>query len=298
LNKHGSDVRQPKELAVTPGSGRTTETDPGSRKPFLKLNKEISMTNTQDVQGPVANPDVIGNEVITTTINQVKDVWRRGAKDRLKLGELFSQLRSQVEAYRKDAKTGLTYNQAVAKTGVPRGTAERYREMYETVKSSGIQADVFLALADKGCNLAANRTTMTAGILADLPSLKTLDITDDAAVKKLAEDINRDYPVISSGKEPTTAVEDLEALLRNLETMPTNPATTKMIADTKSEIIKAQQASLLTLAIALAPFMGKDKTWAEGYVERVGDNSTRLRQRYAEAVKFAKSATFLLTDNT
>ena len=254
------------------------------------------MTKTHDVQEPVANPDVIGNEAITTTINQVKDVWRRGAKDRLKLGELFSQLRNQVEAYRKDEDTGLTYNQAVARTPVPRGTAERYREMYETVKSSGIQADLFLALAERGCNLAANRATTTAGILAAVPSLNSLDITDGAAVKKMAKDINRDYPVITSGKEPT-AVEDLEVLLGNLQAMPKSSATAKMIADTQSEIIAAQQSSLLTLAIVLAPFIGKDKTWAENYVERVGDNSTLLRQRYLEAVKFAKSATFLLTDN-
>src|SRR5690348_7815879 len=101
------------------------------------------MTKTHDVQGPVADPSVIGNEAITATIGQLKDAWNRGAKDRYKLGELFSQLRSQVEAYRKNKKTGLTYNQAVSKTGVPRGTAERYREMYETVESSGIKADIF-----------------------------------------------------------------------------------------------------------------------------------------------------------
>lgn len=254
------------------------------------------MTNTHEVEGALANPDV-NDEAIATTIKQVKEVWRRGAKDRLKLGELFSQLRHQVEAYRRDDKTGLTYNQAVAKTGVPRGTAERYREMYETVSSSGIHADVFLALAERGCNLAADRTITVAGILAAIPSLNSLDITDETAVKAMVKDIDKNYPVVLSEKQPTTDVGHLEALLANLEAMPTNPATTKMIADTKSEIIKAQQSSLLTLATALAPFIGKDKKWAEGYVDRVGDNSTLLKQRYVEAVKFAQSAAFLLADN-
>ena len=170
--------------------------------------------------------------------------------------------------------------------------------MYEIVKSSGIEADVFLALAEHSCNLAADRATTAAGILAALPALNALDITDEAAVKKMAKEINQAYPVIAEGKQPATAVEELEALLGNLEGMPKNPATTKMIAETRSEIIKTQQSSLLTLALALAPFIGKDKKWAEEYVERVGDNSTLLRQRYAEAAKFAKSATFFLDDNS
>src|SRR5512133_2524744 len=114
------------------------------------------MAHKNAVQEPIAKSDLIGNEAITTTIKQVREVWGRGAEDRLKLGELFSQLRSQVEAYKKDSQ-GLTYNQALAKTGVPRGTAERYRLMYETVKSSGVLAEVFLALAEHGCNLAADR---------------------------------------------------------------------------------------------------------------------------------------------
>lgn len=255
------------------------------------------MTNTHDVQGPVANPSVIGNEAITTTISQVKDAWNRGAKDRLKLGELFSQLRSQVEAYRKNKKTGLTYNQAVGKTGVPRGTAERYREMYETVKSSGIQADVFLALAEHRCNLAAERSVTAAGILSDLPGLNSLDITDEDAVKKMAEKINQDYSLKLSEKEPQSPIEDLEALLANLEGMPDTPATTKMIAETRAEIIKVQQSSLLTLATALAPFIGKGEDWAGQYVESVAKNSTLLKQRYVEAVKFAKSAAFLSDNN-
>src|SRR5579863_2399137 len=239
------------------------------------------MTKMNDLQEPVANPIVIGNEAITTTINQVKDVWRRGAKDRLKLGELFSQLRNQVEAYRKDKKTGLTYNQAVAKTGVPRGTAERYRQMCEAVKSSGIQADVFLALAEHGCNLAADRAVTAAGILSDLPNVNSLDITHEEKVKEMAEEINKKYPVNDGEKKPATQIEDLEALLVNLEGMAKTPATTKMIDDTRSAIIKAQESSLLTLAIVLAPFIGKDEQWAKTYVGKVAHNSTILKQRYA-----------------
>ena len=251
------------------------------------------MSNKQTLQGPVANPNVIGDEAITTTIGQLKDVWNRGAKDRLKLGELFSQLRREVEAYRKNERTGLTYNQAVAKTGVPRGTAERYREMYDVFKGSGIKADSFLALADHRCNLAAERTVTASGILSDLPGLNSLYITDEDAVKKMAEKINRDYPLKPSGDQPTSPIEELEALLGNLEGMPKTPATEKMIAETRSEIIKVQQSSLLILATALAPFIGKDKQWAEQYVDDVAKNSSLLKQRYAEAVTFAKSAAFL-----
>lgn len=66
---------------------------------------------------------------------------------------------------------------------------------------------------------------------------------------------------------------------------------------TRSEIIKAQQSSLLNLATALAPFIGKDRQWAEQFVESVAKNGTLLKQRYAEAVKFAKSASFLSDNN-
>jgi len=251
------------------------------------------MTKTHDVQGPIVDSSVIGDEAITTTISQVKDAWSRGAKDRLKLGELFSQLRSQVEAYRTNEKTGLTYNQAVSKTGVPRGTAERYREMYETVESSGIKADIFLALAEHRCNLAAERSVTASGILRDLRGLNSLDITDEDAVKKMAAKINQEYPLNPSDKRPASPVEELETLLGNLEGMPKTLATEKMIAETRSEIGKVQQSSLLILATALAPFIGKERQWAEQYVDNVAKNSALLKQRYAEAVKFAKSAAFL-----
>lgn len=253
------------------------------------------MTNKNVVQERAAESDLIGNEAITLTITQVREAWGRGAEDRLKLGELFSQLRKQVQAYRKNSQ-GLTYNQAVAKTGVPRGTAERYRLMHETFTSYGIRADVFLALAEYGCNLAADRATTPAGIVSNLPVLGSLDITDENAVEKLAKQINKDYPVKTEEKEPVTPIDELDSLLANLEKMPKNAATAKMIAETQSAITETQKVSLLTLAIALAPFIGKDKQWAEEYVDEVAHNSTLLKQRYREAVKFAKSATFLETE--
>jgi len=163
--------------------------------------------------------DSSGNETTTgfptqkDLIEQGKALWHNGASDRLKLGEIFSNLRANQDAYKK-GKDGLSYSQAVAKTGTPWSTAERYREMYEVARDNGIPADVFLALADNGCNLAKDRETTVAGILSDIPDLPKLDVTNEKAVDAVAQRIRQDYPLSAKGekeKESTTPVEMLTA---------------------------------------------------------------------------------------
>jgi hypothetical protein len=171
--------------------------------------------------------------------------------------------------------------------------------MYEVV-SEGVPAPVFLALReDYSCDLAAERSTTVAGILMNIPKLKDLDVTDVKAVEAVAQAIKENYPLKKDEEEPAiaeTPIEQLQAEIRNLEKMPESDFITEMIGRAKQRITEQRKAALLKLATALAPFLGKDDTWAEEYVSRVSVTPNLLEQYYNEAVKFATSAAAVFTD--
>src|ERR1700694_3463772 len=129
--------------------------------------------------------DIIGDATITNIVHDTRLLWQSGLDNRLKLGENFSQLYHAVERYKKSTKTGLTYAGAVAKTTVPRGTAERFREMWDTKEEYSIPADTFLMLCEEGTNLAAIKAKLGAAfkgaISTLLPKIQSLDTTDAKA---------------------------------------------------------------------------------------------------------------------
>jgi len=84
----------------------------------------------------------------------------QGQDARLKLGEGYHLLKGECEPYEKSPDTGLTYNKSVAKTGLPRPTAERYRLMFETKQEYGVPGDTFLMLSAEGLNLADLKASM------------------------------------------------------------------------------------------------------------------------------------------
>jgi hypothetical protein len=130
------------------------------------------------------------NTAIDTLISAIKNLWGAAQSNYMKLGEHFSQLRSETEAYKKNEKTGISYAKAVQQTGVPRSTAEFYRSLYETCADNGIPTAVFLALQDSGVNLANKRFESAR----QMKELQTLKVTDSDAVEELAERIKKDCP--------------------------------------------------------------------------------------------------------
>jgi len=95
---------------------------------------------------------LIGNTEITEKVISIRSRRLSTVKDRLELGKLFSELRAAVDKYTRTSKdkNKVSYAEAVRLTGVPRGTAELYRQMYEVCKGNDIPADVFVILADAG----------------------------------------------------------------------------------------------------------------------------------------------------
>jgi hypothetical protein len=257
-------------------------------------NKEAPVT--------AEKPALTGLEQINETIATIRGLWSKGREARLELGRLFSELRAQTLPYERGSTDGKSYTQAVAETGVQRGTAEGYRKMYEVLQAAKIPADTYLILADQGCDLAAEREATLAGIVHDVPELLTIDATNEEAVKKMAKKIKDGYPVERKQKSAPTPLETLTEVLASIEEMPKSAQTDKMRADTQKAIVRMKVETLLSLATALAPFVGRDAAWAEAWVKEADDNSALLEQRYNDGVTFAKSAAFLtepdMPDNT
>jgi len=231
---------------------------------------------------------------IENLIETIQKERRKGADAAFEQGKRFADLRELTASYEKDTKSGLSYHKSVLRTGYAWATAERLRNMYDTVTAAKIPADIYTVLADYGCDLAAKRTTTPAGIVHDLgDALSKLDLTSEQAIRVMVTKINGDYPLERKGKSLSTSLDTLAEVLTSIEQMPKSGQTEKMKKETQEAIVKTKKEMLLSLASVLAPFIGKDEKWAEGYVEAVADNPVLLDQRYQDAVKFAKSATFL-----
>jgi hypothetical protein len=209
----------------------------------------------------IAQPQNSG--VVNDIIESIRSTWKKGEEDRLKLGEQFSELRKETANYKK-GKSGLSYNQAVEKTGVPHSTAEKYRGMYESCRDHKIPANNFLQLCESGLNLAAVAVTKdgptVAGILHAHPELMQQDSVIDFTkikekyVKQQPEAGN--LPEIIAGLEST--ISELEGLKKD--------SLKKTIDEKKHELYAKQESALKALVTALAPFIGWDNAQVENFI--------------------------------
>ena len=128
-----------------PKTTATTTPEPNKVLGDDQIKSIIEDANSRKITGPKAIEDLI---------NVCRSLRIQGQDARLKLGEGYHLLKGECEPYEKSPDTGLTYNKSVAKTGLPRPTAERYRLMFETKQEYGVPGDTFLMLSAEGLNLA------------------------------------------------------------------------------------------------------------------------------------------------
>lgn len=250
---------------------------------------------------------VIGNVEITKLVTTARTQWASGTKARLELGETFSKLRAAVDKYSRTNKDGdnLSYNEAVRLTGVPRGTAERYRQMFNVCDVNEIPADAFVIIAEAGFNLATDvhEDSTVAAILATHPqvaSVEELLALSDEETKKLVAALHKDF-----GKDEQQT-ESLSSLQAEIAKMQQSKSESKDVAFKKylDEQINKQTTTvrnkmlwaIRNIAIALAPFLDKDADWVETYTSQFkqdGKVTVLVEQVYKEATKFAQSASFL-----
>lgn len=139
-----------------------------------------------------------------TLIGEIRSLWSTTQTSYMKMGEHFSHLRAETERYQASDRTGISYAEAVRRTGVPRSTAEFYRRLYETCADFNISTAIFLALQDSGVNLAGERyqdheTRELRKV--NVQELRKLDVSDHASVKALADKLKADNPIEKTPKE-------------------------------------------------------------------------------------------------
>ena len=248
-----------------------------------------------------------GNKEIDPLVASIRPLWQDGQSNRLTLGELFSKLRKETQPFEKDSANGLTYTSAVRLTGVPRSTAEKYRQMWEVSNEHKIPAQVFLLLCEAGFNLATDldKQATVAAIVQDHPELCTGDIADyDALVAvydargQLVGGLKHNYgkqPASAGGSKDIAALEEEVKELGVIKEKLNSDTGKKSIQDSidlkQEELHGLRVKALTSLARAVAPFLGKDDEWADGYSKAYKDSKKITKQRYADAVKFVQSQT-------
>jgi len=248
--------------------------------------------------------EIIGNDTINNIVQDIRSQWQSGLDNRLKLGEKFSQLYRAVERYKKSTKSGLTYAGAVAKTTVPRGTAERLREMWETKEEYSVQADTFLVLCEEGANLATIEAKLGAAfkgaISTLLPKIQSLDPTDAKAVTALANDLGKLVP-----KPGEVDLAKLESQLSDLTNqLPKSggeeaASIAEEMHQTREQIGLLYVERMKALVTALAPFLDWPDERAKEYMRAFASQTLSQRARlYKEAAKFAKTAAIGLAITT
>jgi hypothetical protein len=249
----------------------------------------------------IADADVvelIGNQTITNMVKDVRSLWKEGQDNRLKLGEKFSLLYHEVERYRK-SKTGLTYASAVARTGVPRATAERYRQMWEVKEQHSIPADVFLLLCEEGANLAVVKVKMgeafKGAISSLLPRIKSLDTTDPAAIEVLAEEVNKLIPApAEDSADLAKLTEQLAEQVKELPKASSDEQAVEIaeaVRETKQQISAFYVERMKPLVAALGPFINwSDKEIKNYHKKFLEQPLSEQRRLYKEASKFAQTA--------
>lgn len=250
--------------------------------------------------------EFIGNEVISNIVNDARSLWKSGQNDRLKLGEKFSQLYHEVDRYTKSTKTGLTYAAAVAKTGVPRGTAERFRQMWETTEEYSIPADTFLVLCEEGANMAAIKAKLgeafKGAISTLLPKIQSLDTTDAKAVTALATDLGKFVPKPADKAdlaELDTRLSELTDQLPKSKSGEEAAQLAEEMHETRGQIGVFYVERMKALISALAPFLDWSDERVKEYMKAFTDQPLSQRARlYKEAAKFAKNAATSLAITT
>jgi hypothetical protein len=248
--------------------------------------------------------EMIANAEITELVTSVRSKWVSGVEDRLELGKLFSDLRKAVEKYTRTSKDKkkVSYNEAVRLTGVPRGTAELYRGMFEICDKNKIDADVFVILAEAGFNLARdlNHEIAATGIFADNPKLKSVEYLLGLSAEetaKLVAGLRKDY---GNEEAQEVSIDSLKSDIASMkqEQSESNKVEYKQFLEKEIEkktatIHSKMLSSLRNIASAFASLLGRDKNWADSYVEQTKENAALTERRYQEAVAFAQKATFL-----
>lgn len=239
----------------------------------------------------------IGNDTINNIVQDIRSQWQSGLDNRLKLGENFSRLYHAVERYKKSTKTDLTYNGEVAKTTVPRGTAERLRGMWETKEEYSIPADTFLVLCEEGVNLAAIKAKLGAAfkgaISTLLPKIQSLDTTDAKAVTALANDLGKLVPKPAGEADLAELESQLSDLTNQLPKSGGEEAAiiAEEMHQTREQIGLLYVERMKALVTALAPFLDWPDERAKEYMKAFASQTLSQRARlYKEAAKFAKTA--------
>ena|SRR5258708_29189926 len=251
-------------------------------------------------------------EQITTTINQVRELWKQGVDNRLKLGEMFHNLRSQVDRYQKNHKDGLSYTAAVAQTGVPRGTAENYRSMWEAKEACGVSGDLFLILCEKGVNLATLKAksgeAFKGAISQFLPALSDVSPINVVGVKKLAEDLKAAFKAVwepYSGQDEDVSFGELDGSfdewtqhlelyyeeLAQVKSRRETEASMAGITEANGKLIEISVRRMRKLVEMISPFVleGNDEA-VESYIKKFSEMPLSLqKQTYGEAKKLLKS---------
>jgi hypothetical protein len=256
---------------------------------------------TESVNDESINQNTTAIPVQEDLIESGKALWTNGARDRLKLGEIFSKLRKNAPVYLK-AKNGLSYNQAVSKMGVPRGTAENYRAMWDTKEACGVSGDLFLVLCDYGCNLATMRTNLggafRGAIGAFSNSLTTVHATDTKAVEALAKEIKAALNLPAAPKEAYTdevrrLQDELSELVQELpkaKSAEESGDIAESIHQKREELVFAHTDRMQSLVASIAPFIEWDEAAVKTYMEKFSEMTLSLQeQTYKEAVKLLKS---------
>ncbi len=237
----------------------------------------------------------VGNDAISSHVNAARSLWQDEKKNSLSLGKEFSKLRAEVEKYQRNNK-GLTYRQAVALTGVPWSTAERYRQMYEMTTEHKVPADAFLALYEEGANLVEIKASLKEGFQSSieplLPAITSLDVTDSHAVVDIANALKQLIPKSLANSDLETLNGELGTLLGELSTVKSAEERIEIAAaihQKHTDISESQVRLMKGLVHGLAPFVEWSPDKVRGYIAEFSEQPLALQTKlFSQATTFAK----------
>jgi len=288
------------ETKPQPNEAATTTAEPNEMLGDDHINRIIEDANSRTITGP---------ETIENLVKAGRSLRMQGQDNRLKRGEVFHLLRHECEPYEKSPKSGLTYNQSLARMGEPRGTSEHLRKMFEVKVEYAVPADTFLLLSADGMNLADLKVeygeAFKAFIDPWLPKIQALYITDEKAVASLIEDIEAAKP---KGMTPKTLAQldaELSELKASLDAAMEKKNSNEVLdisshitakEEEKGKICVTRMESLLDV---VAPFFGWSQDQVKKRMKAFEAEPAPLRiQRYKEALNFIKKMETAFAINT
>jgi hypothetical protein len=267
-----------------------------------KSQPKKAATTTAELNETIGDQQIIddvsagrtkGEQAITNLINLIRSRWTKRQDDRLKDGELFHLLRNACDPY-KEAETGLTYTQSVAKTGVPRATAEHLRQMFETQQEYVVPGDTFLMLCGEGVNLADIKrkgSKFEALVKIWLPKIQQLDITDETVFARFVAEIKAALAKETPKEESLGELEEEFKKLREDRRKATNDnqmeSLDKDIDVIKEKIGRVYVRRMKALLDGLAPFFGWNDAQVKERMKKFEAEQPTLRvKRYNEALSY------------